>query len=139
MDFGKILEHWEKKSKSSSKGTSYPDKDKLNKGDDNTLPQSCGRNLKILKKIKPQDTIDLHGLTSAEAEIELKNFLSNSKKKGYIKVCVIHGKGIHSGGGGESILKKVVDNVLRDCPYAGTTGFSQQKDGGKGSRWIILK
>ena len=134
MDFGKILEHWEKKN--NSRKNSYSDKDKLNPEKD-ILSQNRGRNLKILKKMKPQDTIDLHGLTSAEAEIELKNFLSNSKRKGYTKICVIHGKGIHSSG--ESVLKKVVDNVLRDCPYAGTTGFSPQKDGGKGSRWIILK
>jgi DNA-nicking Smr family endonuclease len=136
MDFGKILEHWEKKNKNNCRKNSYSDKDKLNLENDNVI-QNRGRNLKILKKMKPQATLDLHGLTSIEAEIELKNFLSNSKKKGYIKVCVIHGKGIHSGG--ESILKKVVDNVLRDSPYAGATGFSQQKDGGKGSRWIILK
>ena len=134
MDFGKILKDWEKNNKISP----YPDKDKLSgKGNDSSPQRDSGRNLKILKKMKPQDTIDLHGLTSAEAEIALKNFLSNSKKRGYSKVCIIHGKGIHSNG--ESVLKKVVDNVLRDCPYAGATGFSQQKDGGKGSRWVILK
>ena len=131
MDFGKILENWEKKSKNSSRANPYPDKDSK------ILDQNRGRNLKVLKKMKPQATLDLHGLTSSEAEAELKKFLLNSKNKGYIKVCVIHGKGIHSSG--KSVLKKVVDNVLRDCPYTGTTGFSQQKDGGEGSRWIILK
>ena len=134
MDFGKILEDWEK-SNNHSKENKYPDKDKMLK--DNSLAQNRNRDLKILKKIKPQDTIDLHGLIAAEAEIALKNFLLNSKKKGYTKVCVIHGKGIHSSG--ESVLKKVVDTVLRECSYAGATGFSQQKDGGKGCRWIILK
>ncbi|MCL2792712.1 MAG: Smr/MutS family protein [Spirochaetaceae bacterium] len=136
MDFGKILEHWEKESKNTCQGRLYPDKDKLN-GDNNVLPQNRGKNLKILKKMKPQDTLDLHGLTSAEAEIELKEFLSESKRKGYTKVCVIHGKGIHSNG--EGVLNKVVDNILKDYPYIGTTGFSQQKDGGKGSRWITFK
>ena len=134
MDFEKILNDWEKK----TPGIPYPDKDKIiRKGDENIFIAGRGRNLKNLKKMKPQDTLDLHGLTSAEAEIALKNFLSNSRSKGYVKVCVIHGKGIHSNG--EGVLKKVVDNVLRDCPYAGTTGFSQQKDGGRGSRWIIFK
>ena len=136
MDFGKILENWEKGNKSNSKSQGnarYPDKDT----GDGALSKGKGRNLKVLKKIKAQDTIDLHGLTSAEAEIELKNFLLNSKNKGYTKVCVIHGKGIHSSG--ESVLKKMVDNVLRDCPYVGATGFSQQKDGGKGSRWVTFK
>ena len=98
MDFGKILENWEKGNKSNSKShdnARYPDKDKLEAGD-SAFSKSKGRNLKVLKKIKAQDTIDLHGLTSAEAEIELKNFLLNSKNKGYTKVCVIHGKGIHS-------------------------------------------
>jgi len=137
MDFGKILEHWENESKTNSKGAPYPDKDKKLGAGDALLPQSRGRNLKILKKMKTQDTLDLHGLTSLEAETELKNFLLNSKNRGYKKVCVIHGKGIHSSG--ESVLKKVVDNVLRDCPYVGTTGFSQQKDGGKGSRWVTFK
>ena len=134
MEFGKILENWEKKSKNSN--TKYPDKDKFI-SKDSSSGQGRGKNLKILKKIKSQDTIDLHGLTSSEAEIELKNFLLNSKSKGYTKVCVIHGKGIHSNG--ESVLKKVVDNVLRNCPYVGTTGFSQQRDGGKGSRWVTFK
>ena len=137
MDFGKILEHWEKKGKSNSKGAPYPDKDKKLGTGDALLSQGRGKNLKVLRKIKPQDTIDLHGLTASEAETELKNFLLNSKNKGYKKVCVIHGKGIHSSG--ESVLKKVVDDVLRDCPYVGATGFSQQKDGGKGSRWVTFK
>ncbi|MCL2294913.1 MAG: Smr/MutS family protein [Spirochaetes bacterium] len=132
MDFGKILENWEKRNQSSS----YPDKDKTSNAAGEDIPKSS-RNLKILKKMKPQATLDLHGLTSAEAEIELNKFLAFSKSKGYTKVCIIHGKGIHSNG--EAVLVKVVDNVLKNCPFAGTTGFSQQKDGGKGSRWIILK
>ena len=138
MDFGKILENWEKNnSKAPGQGNAaYPDKDKLGRGDADAA-KNKGKNLKVLKKIKPQDTIDLHGLTSAEAEVELKNFLLNSKNKGYTKVCVIHGKGIHSDG--EGVLKKVVDNILRDCPYVGATGFSQQKDGGKGARWVTFK
>ena len=135
MDFGKILDHWEKKSKNSCQDSLYPNKDEFNTG--NILTQSFGKSLKALKKMRPQDTLDLHGLTSSEAETELKKFLSESRNRGYTKVCVIHGKGIHSNG--ESILNKVVDNVLRDYPYTGKTGFSQQREGGKGSRWITFK
>ncbi len=138
MDFGKILEYWETKNQKNSHNSAYPDKDKYSRhGTESNSVNNQGKNLKNIKKMKAQAVLDLHGYTSAEAEKILQKFLLDSRNRGYIKVCVIHGKGIHSEG--ESVLTKVVDNVLRECPYAGMTGFSQQKDGGKGSRWIIIK
>ena len=101
MDFGDVLETWEKNNKN------YPDKDK-----DVTL-QSGKKGftgIKQLKKMQVQAELDLHGFTSAEAEKILWKFLADSKGKGMIKVRVIHGKGLHSPEG--SVLSGVVDKVL---------------------------
>jgi DNA-nicking Smr family endonuclease len=128
MDFGDVLETWEKKN------NKYPDKDK------DITPESGEKiftGIKKLKKMQVQAVLDLHGLTSAEAEKSLWKFLADSKAKGLIKVQIIHGKGLHSPEG--SVLSGIVDNVLRECPYAGITGLCDNKNGGSGSRWVILK
>ena len=127
MDFGQILESWEKKNRK------YPDKDREN------IPPgtAAALNTGMLRKMKPQAVVDLHGYTSREAEDMLWNFLEESRRKGLVKVQIIHGKGLHSSEGG--VLIKVVDKVLRNCPFAGMTGTPDNRNGGSGSRWVILK
>ncbi len=130
MDFGLILENWEKKN------SRYPDKDRK-EGCCSEGRSASLRSISQLKKMEPQAEIDLHGLSAPEAEKALHEFLAGCKSRKLKKVRIIHGKGIHSGG--SSVLDKVVDNVLMESPYAGTSGYSKNRDGGTGSRWVILK
>ncbi len=128
MNFGDVLEAWEKKN------TKYPDKDKeLSPGSG----QKGLTDIKQLKKMHVQASLDLHGLTSEAAEKALWRFLSDCKNKGLTKVQIIHGKGLHSPE--RSVLSGVVDKVLKECPFAGITGIPDNKNGGSGSRWVILK
>ncbi|MCX5865195.1 MAG: Smr/MutS family protein [Deltaproteobacteria bacterium] len=59
----------------------------------------------------PQDRLDLHGCTAAEAEIKTENFLSRSRRNRLKTVLVITGKGLHSPEG--SVLKDVIETRLK--------------------------
>ncbi len=51
------------------------------------------RKLRELRKHSPRDTIDLHGMTAAEAHAELDVFLQDAMRRNITRVEVIHGKG----------------------------------------------
>ena len=130
-DFGKILEEWEKNGK-----TGIIDKDEiLSHGRENRISRL--HRVKDLKKMKPQDKLDLHGYTVAEAELELERFLQNSKKRGLRKVLIVHGKGNHSEK--EPVLKNTVYTYLRRCSFTGMTGTPDQALGGSGAVWVIIR
>ena len=59
----------------------------------------------------PQDRIDLHGCTGAEAEIKTENFLARSRRNRLKTVLIITGKGLHSPEG--SVLKDVIETRLK--------------------------
>ena len=51
-----------------------------------------------LLNMKPEAHLDLHGLHQDEAQDSLNRFITDCKARGYRKVLIIHGKGIHSSG-----------------------------------------
>ncbi len=59
----------------------------------------------------PQDRIDLHGCTAAEAETKTENFLTRALRNHLKTVLVITGKGLHSPEG--SVLKDVIEARLK--------------------------
>ncbi len=87
--------------------------------------------------MKPQDEIDLHGYTAAEALIELEAFLENARKRGLKKVLIVHGKGHHSQKG--PVLRETVHTFLRRCPFTGMTGTPDRSLGGTGAVWVIIR
>ena len=89
------------------------------------------------KKLPVDDTLDLHGLTSAEAENKLKTFFSKAHKLGWRKVIIVHGKGIHSKE--EPVLKKVVMDFIESSPIAGAHGVPGASEGGSGAVWVAIK
>jgi len=130
-DFGKILEQWE-----TYDNSRYVDKDKI-LSRINVKKTTAFYREKDLKKMKPQDKLDLHGYTAAEAEIELERFLKISKKRGFKKVLIVHGKGYHSEKG--PVLIETVNTFLRRCSFTGMTGTPDQSLGGSGAVWVIIK
>ncbi|MGP1576470.1 MAG: Smr/MutS family protein [Treponema sp.] len=92
---------------------------------------------KRIRALKPQDEIDLHGMTAEEACEKLTLFFAEAHRKGLKKLLIIHGKGNHSQG--EPVLTRCVRKFLEECPYAGETGHPKARDGGSGSTWVILK
>jgi DNA-nicking Smr family endonuclease len=81
--------------------------------------------------------LDLHGLTRDEAWIALDTFFGNSRRRGYEKLLVIHGKGNHSRG--EVVLKETVRTFIERCPFAGESGYGGAAMGGSGATWVLLK
>ena len=131
-DFGKILDQWHKNS-----GQIY-DKDKELSAQ--TVESSASRRRRLIRK-NPEAFIDLHGLTRDEAWDALTEFFNNAKNRGLEKVLVIHGKGNRSlqTEGREGVLKKLVQDFIERCPFAGENGFSGVSSGGSGSTWVLLK
>lgn len=138
MDFKDLLDQWE----NSEKGKIISEQhERQSHARDVSIDQSDSVNktlLSDLKRMKPQDEIDLHGFTSIEARKMVMEFLEHSAGKGLQKVQIIHGKGNHSENR-ESVLKKVVRDCIAASPYAGMTGTPQRADGGSGAVWIAIK
>lgn len=90
-----------------------------------------------LDRQRPDAAIDLHGMTESDALDSLGIFLEDSRRRGYRKVLIIHGKGNHSGG--DPVLKRAVSRFLEGYPGAGRSGNADKSSGGKGATWLILK
>ena len=140
MDFGSILDEWEKQSAAAEKA-GFVDK---NSGRD--LERLPGTNIpgerrsRLMRK-KPDASIDLHGLTRDDAWAALESFFRESIRNGNEKVLIIHGKGNHRSGvsGNDAILKETVREFIEGCSLAGESGFNSARDGGTGATWVILK
>ena len=128
-NFGDILARWEK-TDSAKKAAAQ-----MEKKDD--PPEQPQQHSVSAKKLPVDGTLDLHGLTAAEAENKLRIFFAKAQKTGWKKVLVIHGKGIHSSD--EPVLKKVVMDFIENSPIAGSHGIPGASEGGSGAVWVAIK
>lgn len=64
------------------------------------------------KKKKPDEFVDLHGMTVAQALSTLSPFVTESYTRGLKSATVITGKGLHSPGG-RSVLKPQVERWIQ--------------------------
>lgn len=93
-------------------------------------------------EIAVQDEIDLHGADSRQAELLLREFLTDAGHRGLGCVRVIHGKGARGGGpfgtDGLPVLKNLVDRLLRH--RADVLGFHSPppSQGGTGAVLVLL-
>lgn len=155
MDFGDILDKWEKQSgKESVRTGNSPipgSEEKVNPidswirangiydkdSDDNERPVSAQEKRRRLRNKRPDAELDIHGLTREEAWQALEFFFNESKKNELEKIMIIHGKGNHSAG--ESVLKRTVMDYIEHCTFAGESGRAKAALGGEGSTWVLLK
>ncbi len=86
-----------------------------------------------------QDSIDLHGMTLAEAEDALIHFFRSSVQRGLFCVKVIHGRGLRSPRGPvlKEALKKFLHRSFSKWILAYAT--ASHADGGLGATYILLK
>jgi DNA-nicking Smr family endonuclease len=84
-----------------------------------------------------QDELDLHGYTVEEAKRETEAFLRRSRKSGYRKVLIIHGKGTHTDSDGR--LRREIRQFLQKHGLAGRLLEPDQRNGGRGAVWVILR
>lgn len=147
MNFGSILEEWEKQKRPGKEKKQRYDFGKIidkypplqrkdEKGYEDAKKQAVKRR-EFLRKLKPQDILDLHGLKTADALAALYAFITKSRNRGFKKVLIIHGKGIHSTNG--PVLHRVVIDFLEKNKSTGEFGSAEREYGGKGALWVILR
>ena len=149
MDFGTILDKWEKQTPENI----VFDKDAValidGTGDRlNGQGKASGERRSRLLRKKPDAYIDLHGLTQDEAWISLETFFAESRNKGFEKVQIIHGKGSHANSfsdisspviSSEAVLRDLSRRFIETCSFAGESGHCPAREGGSGATWVILK
>jgi DNA-nicking Smr family endonuclease len=140
MDFGAILDTWEK----SNSGSAAPDRGQaalplreFGRGAERGRLRAMQDRRRRLRNKKPDAQLDLHGKSRDEARLALEDFFEASKDQGLEKVLVIHGKGNHSEG--DAALRRVVSDFIERCPYAGESGRGKAASGGDGVTWVLLK
>jgi len=95
-------------------------------------------NREYLRAMKPEARIDLHQLTRDEAWDRLNNFVGDCKRRGYRKILIVHGKGIHSNGS-DPVLGQMVRLFIEQDSRLGTSGHPDKNNGGTGATWVIIK
>ncbi|HKK64268.1 MAG TPA: Smr/MutS family protein [Clostridia bacterium] len=154
MDFAQVLEEWEK---GKSKKNSKPHKGETDAKSRQALERwiDSEKNWKYydkgpseehidpisarehLRKLEPEDEIDLHGLNLEQSLTRLEQFLNEAVRRGLRKVQIVHGKGNHSKG--KAVLPKAVLEYLQQSPIAGELGTPRREKGGTGATWVIIK
>jgi DNA-nicking Smr family endonuclease len=140
MDFKDILEAWERR-KTGSTSSAAPDMEELISRYPPTGPKDSREDSRREQRNQPgadpQATLDLHGMTSREAEQALEDFVLRCRRRGLGKVLIVHGKGHHSRG--EPVLQRVVRLYLEKSPYTGAFGPADRRHGGRGATWVMLR
>lgn len=132
-NFGDILEQWDKTCGNESHHIF--DKDAQREKFDERKKM---RDSEFVKKMPPQDTIDLHGLTQEEARKALDDFVANARRRGLRKILIIHGKGIHSGAG-DGVLSGLVRKFIETDERLGQSGHADKTMGGSGATWVVVR
>ena len=133
-NFSSILSDYEKKEVVREKTFEEIMKEKGDTG----LKKARVYTLNELRRMDPQATLDLHGEYKAEGEVAIKEFLQSSYDNGLRKISIITGKGLHSEDG-QSVLKTLLDEILKNTPYISEYNNAPLNKGGSGASWIILK
>ena len=86
-----------------------------------------------------QSGLDLHGCIVPEAEAELDDFITDSLKKGFSCVKIIHGRGLRSVKGARlkhAVVKRLSGHFRKDLIAYVT---ARQCDGGLGALYVLLR
>jgi DNA-nicking Smr family endonuclease len=130
MDFGDILSKWEH----NPRHARTVDKDRILAEAETAARLS---ETESLKSMRPEATIDLHGLTREEAWKALDGFITSCCQRDLRKVLIIHGKGNHPGS--DAVLYKMVRSFIETNERLGASGHPGARLGGSGATWVIIK
>ncbi len=114
----------------------------LDTGEEQTHRQP-GVQESVLRKLRRgrysvQAELDLHGLTSPAAKLEVVRFLQEARRRSWRCVRIIHGKGHRSGQGGP-VLKQKVAHWLRQRQDVLAFSSARPVDGGSGAVYVLLR
>jgi len=84
-----------------------------------------------------QAELDLHGLTVAAAQLQLREFLIASLQRNARCLRIVHGKGLRSGPKGP-VLRQLVNSALRRTAQVLAFASARQVDGGTGALYVLL-
>ncbi|ORU93077.1 MAG: DNA mismatch repair protein MutS [Cycloclasticus sp. symbiont of Bathymodiolus heckerae] len=98
------------------------------------------KTIKRLKRgaISIDEKLDLHGLTAQQASQYLTTFLAEQIIQKSRCVLVVHGKGIGSANQ-QPVLKNLAFNFLKNESSVLALTSAQQRDGGTGALYVLLK
>ncbi|MEX0975472.1 MAG: Smr/MutS family protein [Woeseia sp.] len=85
-----------------------------------------------------QAAIDLHGMTSPEAQDALQEFIATALERRHTCVRIVHGKGRGSGQQGP-VLKRAIDQWLRHWEPVLAFVSARPSDGGTGAVYVLLR
>jgi len=97
----------------------------------------------VLRRLRRGDyriesEIDLHGLTVAEARVQLREFLRSAAARGLRCLRIVHGKGLRSGQRGP-VLKQAVNSLLCRAELVLAFTSAAMRDGGTGATLVLLR
>lgn len=154
MSFGHVLDQWENRKRGSSIREDERAADPVRASQEAWLAKNGtvsaadreamaeqrahgGRCKRELDAMPYDGRLDLHGMTGEQAEDALSGFFQRARSRGWRKVLVIHGKGIHSTS--QPVLARVLAAFLTRCRHAGRSGKAAASDGGSGATWVLVK
>jgi len=130
VDFGDILKQWETHDRASTAGEKPTERDAAPADPVHLTRQDIDR--------MPIDAVlDLHGMTTLEAEVALSSFFATAERSGCRKLLIVHGKGLHSAS--EPVLSAFVTRWLDRRASAGRSGYATRENGGRGATWVLMK
>ncbi len=114
-----------------------PDPVDLRVGEHAGIDKSTRRRL-AQGQLAIESRLDLHGLTAAQAERRLVNFVNNATRQDQRCVLVITGKGVD----GTGVLRRLVPHWLKSPPLAShilAISAARPADGGAGALYVLLR
>jgi DNA-nicking Smr family endonuclease len=129
MNFGDILSQWEK----NPQNIPLVDKDAAAA----KVKDAQATSQQNLKALRPEASIDLHGLIRDEAWAALDTFVSICCRQKLRKILIVHGKGNHPGS--EATLAKMVRLFIECDKRLGASGHPDARQGGSGATWAAIK
>jgi DNA-nicking Smr family endonuclease len=88
-------------------------------------------------RLRPEATLDLHGLNRHQAHLEVARFLATAQAAGRRCVLLIHGIG--RGDDRRGVLRETVPAWLADHPEVLASAPAQPADGGAGACYVLLR
>jgi DNA-nicking Smr family endonuclease len=131
--FGDILDAWER-------GSARRSGAQAGKGE---LPSDAeeraarARAKARLEAMRPERTLDLHGMDREQAAEAVQEFILRARADGLEKIALVTGKGRHSVGGG--VLKALAMDMLARNRFVESYEEAPREAGGTGALWIVLR
>jgi DNA-nicking Smr family endonuclease len=128
MNFGDILSAWEQDPQHART---------VNKDAEVATAIERLSDVQNIKTMRPEATIDLHGMTRDEAWTALDNFVSTCCSRNLRKILIVHGKGNHADS--DAVLLKMVNGFIECDKRLGASGHPDARLGGSGATWVAIK